>query len=201
MNVVTLPYGIEGWREKMRLVEKMLALRSGPPFVYDDMLILVPSARMKRDYGRLFIQTIERLFGTTALVPPEVQTLHQFLYLLNARLNGPSLMDENSRLVLFEGIVKELITGKAEFGPHPDILAPSLSAAVADLIDRLSSAGITSERLSATVAASDFADKPQVRLLTAAYARYDRMLADNGLLLRGNVIRLQRQMSHILGPK
>src|SRR5512135_2273467 len=55
MNIVTLPYGNTGLGEKNRLIEEVISLRPGPPFMYNDVLILVPAARMKRSYGRLFL--------------------------------------------------------------------------------------------------------------------------------------------------
>ena len=182
MNIETLPYGNAGLEEKKRLIEEVISSRPGPPFMYNDVLILVPAARMKRSYGRLFLDTVERIHGSAALVQPEVRTLHQFLYHLYAKINGPLLMDENSRLVLLEGIVKELITGKSSFGDHPDILAPSLSAVVADMLEQLSSAGIASQQLAATVRESDFSDKNQVILLVDAYEQYEQIMSKKNLL-------------------
>ncbi len=182
MNIITLPYGDAGLREKNRLIEKIISSRPGPPFIYNDVLFLVPAARMRRSYGRLFLDAVERIHGSAALVQPEVRTLHQFLYQLYAKINGPVLMDENSRLVLLEGVVKELITGKSSFGDHPDILAPSLSAVVADMLEQLSSAGITSQRLAAKVRDSDFSDKSQVTLLVDAYERYEHVMEEKNLL-------------------
>jgi len=182
MNIETLPYGNAGLEEKKRLIEEVISSRPGPPFMYNDVLILVPAARMKRSYGRLFLEAVERIHGSAALVQPEVRTLHQFLYHLYAKINGPLLMDENSRLVLLEGIVKELITGKSSFGDHPDILAPSLSAVVADMLEQLSSAGIASQQLAATVRESDFSDKNQVILLVDAYEQYEQIMSKKNLL-------------------
>ncbi len=179
---MTLPYGNAGLAERNRLVEEIIASRPGPPFMYSDVLILVPATRMKRSYGRLFLAAVNRLYGSAALVQPEVRTLHQFLYHLYAKINGPVLMDENSRLILLEGVVKELISGKSSFGDHPDILAPSLSAVVADMLEQLSSAGITSQRLEATVRNSDFSDRNQVKLLIDAYERYERIMVEKNLL-------------------
>ncbi len=188
MKIEVLPYGNAGWSEKIRIVAEILSSRPAPPFIYNDVLILVPSTRMKRTYGKLFLDEAERLQGMSALVPPDIQTLHQFFQSLHAKIGGPSLLDENSRLVLLEGIVKELITGKSGFGARPDVLAPSLSAAVADMIEQLSAAGITEERLSTTVAGTDFPDKPQVRLLINAYGRYERVLTEKGLLDPGGAL-------------
>jgi ATP-dependent helicase/DNAse subunit B len=96
-------------------------------------------------------------------------------------MGGPALIDENSRLVLFEGIVKELIAGRAGFGGLPGLLAPSLAAAVADMVEELSSAGVSPERLAAAVAASEVSDKPQVKLLLEAYERYAAILGAKDL--------------------
>jgi len=181
MNAIVLPYGHAGRIERTRLVERILADRSTPPFLCHDVLILVPASRLRRTYGRMFLEALERLHGATALVQPAVLTLHQFCSQLYAKLGAPPVIDENSRLILLEGIVKELITGNAAFGGKPDILAPSLSAAVADMIEQLSSTGISPEQLSSAVASGDFADKPQVRLLTQAYLRYKRILTDRAL--------------------
>ncbi len=182
MQVLILPYGKAGWSEKTRIMEDMLAQRPGQPLIFNDILVLVPSSRMKRSYGRLFLEIVERIHASAALVPPEVETLHQFVQRLSTHLGGPSLMDENSRLVLLEGIVKELITGQSAFGSTPDIIAPSLSAAVAAMIEQLASSGITPERLRAAVADSDFRDKAQVKMLIDAYDRYEQSLAARNLV-------------------
>jgi inactivated superfamily I helicase/RecB family exonuclease len=193
MKIVTLPYGRAGWDARVRLVEEVLSSRPGTPCIYNDVLILVPSSRMKRVYGRLFLDTVERLQGSAALVQPEVQTLPQFFQRLYATLGGPLLVDEISRLVLLEGIVKERIAGKPGFGKHPDVLAPSLSAAVADMIEQLSMAGVAAERLAAAVAGSEFPDKPQVRLLVDAYGQYERMLGEKGLMDPGGTLNALRE--------
>ncbi len=182
MKIVTLPYGSAGWDERTRVVDDILSSLPGPPFIYDDVLILTPLTRLKRTYGSLFLDRLRRLRGSAALVPPAVLTIHQFIRHLSAHVSGKTLIDENSRLVLLEGIVKELMSGEPVFGGNPDILAPSLSAAVADMIEQLSSAGVPAERLSKAVAESDFTDKAQVRLLTGAYERYENLLAAKGLL-------------------
>jgi ATP-dependent helicase/DNAse subunit B len=182
MNVRVLPPGKAGWDEKMRVMRELISSRPSPPYRYNDVLIIVPSARMRRAYGRLFLDTVQDLYGAASLVQPEIQTLHLFLQRLAARLGGRRLIDENSRLVLLEGIVKERITGRAAFGRSPDILAPALSAAVAGMIEELSRSGVTPERLSEAVAHSDFSDKPQVGLLVDAYARYERLLREKGII-------------------
>ena len=193
MKIVTLPYGRAGWDARVRIVEEVLSSRPAPPCIYNDVLILVSSTRMKRVYGRLFLDTLERLRSSAALVQPEVQTLHQFFDRLYAAMGGPLLVDEISRLVLLEGIVKERITGKPGFGKHPDVLAPSLSAAVADMIAQLSLAGVAAERLSAAVAGGEFPDKPQVRLLVEAYGQYERVLGEKGLLDPGGTLNALRE--------
>jgi ATP-dependent helicase/DNAse subunit B len=182
MKIITLPYGSAGWSERTRVVDEILSSRPTPPRLYDDVLILVPSSRLKRAYGALFLDRTGRLFGNAALVPPPVLTLYQFIRRLFASLTGATLMDENSRLVLLEGIVKGLMSSESAFGKNPDVLAPALSAAVADMIEQLTSAGVSAERLSAAVAESDFPDKASVRLLTGAFRRYEDLLAAKGLL-------------------
>ena len=182
MRTRVVPYGAAGWSEKVRIIEDIFAKKAGPPFLYNDVLLIVPSSRLRRTYGRLFLDIIGRTQGTGAIVPPDIQTLSQFLQLIYRRLGGPALIDENSRLILFEGIVKELITATGGFGGKPDLLAPSLSAAVASMVEELSSAGVGPERLAVAVAASESAGKRQVTLLVKAYERYERILADKGLV-------------------
>src|SRR5215468_6998348 len=116
------------------------------------------------------------------LLPASVLTLYQYIRRISAHLGGATLVDENSRLVLLEGIVKELMSRESSFGRNPDILAPALSAAVADMIEQLTSAGVSAERLAAAVADSDFPDKASVRLLTRAFRRYEDLRAAKGLL-------------------
>ena len=185
-----IPHGPSGWTEKVRIIEGLIGERTGPPFLYGDVLLLVPSARLRRAYGRLVLETADRLHGTRALTPPDIQTLHQFLQRLAAKARGPALIDENSRLVLFEGIIKELIAGRSGFGARPGMLAPSLAAAVADMVEELSAAGVPPERLASAVAASDVAGKPQVVLLLEAYERYTGILAAKGLTDPAGVLAL-----------
>jgi ATP-dependent helicase/DNAse subunit B len=182
MKVLFVPCGNAGWREKQRLLGELLSQRPVPPFLYNDVLLLVPSARLRRTYGTLFLDMAERKHGTGAIVPPDILTLSQFFQRLSLRLGGPALIDENSRLILFEGIVKELIISAGGFGGKPDLLAPSLSAAVASMVEELSSSGVGTERLAATVAASESVGKRQVTLLVDAYERYERILAAKGLV-------------------
>ncbi len=177
----TLSYGNEGWDEKIRIVEKIISSRPHAPYIYNDILILVPSSRMKRMYGRLFLDALQRLRNASALVQPEVLTLHQFSEKLYARLNGPRLIDENSRLILLEGLVKERLTHDAFFSQSPDLLAPSLSSALAAMIEQLSDAGVSPEDLALKIKGAEFSDKPQVRLLLDAYARYQAALGERGL--------------------
>jgi ATP-dependent helicase/nuclease subunit B len=181
MKVLLVPCGDAGWREKQRLLEELCSRRSAPPFLYNDVLLLVPSSRLRRTYGALCLDIAERTQGTGAIVPPDIQTLSQFFQRLYRRLGGPTLIDENSRLILFEGIVKKLITETGGFGGKPDLLAPSLSAAVASMVEELSSAGVGPERLAAVVAGSESAGKRQVALLVEAYGQYERILADKAL--------------------
>jgi len=60
MKTVVLPYGNAGWKAKEDLLEAVLSVRKGAPFLYNDVLIIVPSKRMKRTYGRLFLEFAER---------------------------------------------------------------------------------------------------------------------------------------------
>jgi ATP-dependent helicase/DNAse subunit B len=182
MNVCALPSGKAGWDEKTRILRELIASRPSPPFRYNDVLVLVPSSRMRRAYGRLFLELAESVHGTAALIQPDIQTLHLFFQRLAARAGSRLLIDENTRLVLLEGIVKERIAATGVFGRQPDILAPSLSAAVADMIEELSHARVAPERLSAAIAQADFSDKPQVKLLVDVYAIYEQVLADRDLV-------------------
>lgn len=182
MNVCALPSGKAGWDEKTRMLRELIASRPSPPYRYNDVLVLVPSSRMRRAYGRLFLELAEDVHGTAALIQPEIQTLHLFFQRLAARAGDRRLIDENTRLVLLEGIVKERIAAAGVFGRQPDILAPSLSAAVADMIEELSHAGVAPERLSAAIAQADFSDKPQVKLLVDVYATYEQVLGDRDLV-------------------
>jgi ATP-dependent helicase/DNAse subunit B len=177
---MTVPYGNTGWAEKNRFMEHLIASRPGPPFIYNDVLILVPSSRMKRIYGRLFLDLVHHK-GSSALVQPEIQTLHQFFEKLYSSLSGPRLMDENSRLVLLEGLVKERLINSSLFNQSPDLLAPSLSAALAGMIEQLSASGIGPDELSLKIGDADFFDKQQVKLLVEVYARYAALLDKRGL--------------------
>ena len=181
MRLLVLPYGNAGWKEKRDVLEAILSSRPHAPFLYNDVLILVPSSRMKRMYGRLFLEFAGRR-GSAALVQPEIQTLHQFLQRIYGRLNGPNLMDENSRLVLLEGIVKDRLSGSSAFPLGPDLLAPSLSSALAKMIEQLSGAGVGPGDLSFKLKESEFSDKPQVRLLVDVYLRYENALKDSNLI-------------------
>jgi inactivated superfamily I helicase/RecB family exonuclease len=182
MRSFTVPFGPAGWKEKKALLEELITSRPRPPFLFHDILILVPSSRLKRVYGRLFLDVLERIAGAQALVPPDIQTIHQFLQKHFALLQGPRLIDETSRLVLLEGLIKEQLSRAVFFGRNPDLLAPSLSTVVAKMIEELSAAGIGPEELRAKAAASDFSDKPQVALLVDVYSRYQRTLADSRLV-------------------
>ena len=181
MRTLVVPYGAAGWSEKVRILEGIVARTAGPPYVYNDVLVLVPSARLRRTYGRLFLDLVERMHGARALVPPDIQTLHQFFQRLGGLHLPCRLIDENARLVLIEGITKTLLAGTASVGGPQDILAPSLSAAVADMIEDLGAAGISPERLSTVIEQTDLSDKFQARLIADAYARYEAALAGMGL--------------------
>jgi ATP-dependent helicase/DNAse subunit B len=181
MKCTIVPYGNAGWEKKTRLMERVIASRPGPPFVYNDVLILVPSSRMKRLYARLFLDLVQQR-GSSALVPPEIQTLHHFFEKLYSPLRGPRLMDENSRLVLIEGLVKERLTNSSLFEQSPDLLAPSLSAVLAEMIEQLSAAGVAPDELSLKIKDADFSDKHQVKLLIEVYVRYLARLEKRGLI-------------------
>jgi ATP-dependent helicase/nuclease subunit B len=180
MKCIMLPYGDAGWTEKTRILEDLIASRNVPPFIFNDVLILVPSSRMKRMYGRLFLELV-RSKGSSALVQPEIQTLHQFFEKLYANLNGPRLMDENSRLFLLEGLVKERLISGPLFNQSADLLAPSLSAALAQMIEQLSAAGVMPGDLTLKIRDAEFFDKPQVSLLIDVYTRYMALLEKRGL--------------------
>src|SRR5574341_1829266 len=180
MKCIILPYGNAGWSEKIRVLEEVISSRPHEPFIYNDVLLLVPSTRMKRTYGKLFLDLVERK-GSSALVQPDIRTLHQFMEKQYLHLRGPRLMDENSRLVLLEGLVKERLIGNALFRQDPDLLAPSLSAAIAKMIEQLSAAGVAPGDLSLTIRDAEFFDKPQVKLLIDVYARYATVLQERNL--------------------
>ncbi|MDH4162523.1 MAG: PD-(D/E)XK nuclease family protein [Nitrospirota bacterium] len=181
MRTQLIPYGADGWREKLKLIDELLAEPGGPPFLYNDVLVLVPSSRLRRTYGRLVVERALEKLGTATISPPDIRTLHQLLQHLHARSGGRPLIDENSRLVLVEGIVKERMASLPFADPIPDTLAPSLAAAVADMIEELGAAGIGPERLSGAIAASGIGDKRQVALLEQAYCRYQEVLSAKGL--------------------
>lgn len=181
MRTVIIPFGEAGWRERARIIEDSMASRTGPPYLYGDLLLITSSSRLRRAYGKLFLDLAERRSGSRAVSQPAVLTPHQLFQWLAGRMGGPALIDENSRLVLFEGIVKELISGGSAFGPHPDLLAPSLAAAVADMVEELSAAGVSPDRLAAAVKDSEVAGKTQVLLLLEAYRRCADILATRDL--------------------
>jgi len=131
---------------------------------------------MKRMYGRLFLDALHRLYGTTALVQPEVQTIHQLFEHLYKSLHGPQVMDENSRLILLEGIVKERLSVEGLFRQNPNLLAPSLSSALARMIEQLAAAGVSPEVLLSKIKDADFFHKPQVKLLIDVYKQYREVL-------------------------
>jgi hypothetical protein len=180
MKCISVPYGNAGWAEKNSLLERIIASRPGPPFLLNDILILVPTSRVKRIYGRLFLDLVH-VRGSSALVQPEILTLHHFFEKLYATLNGPRLMDENSRLILLEGLVKEHLINNSHFNQSPELLAPSLSAALAGMIEQLSASGLGPDDLSLRIKGADFSDKPQVKLLVEVYARYIAILEARGL--------------------
>ncbi len=180
MKSIVLPYGDAGWQEKMRRLEELLSSRRSAPLLYDDVLIVVSSARMKRVYGRLLLEYAGRR-GGAALVPPDVRTLHHLFQNLSAGLDGPRLIDENSRLILLEGTVKECLGTASPFPLDTSLIAPSLSSALAGMIEQLSGAGAGPADLTAVLRGSGMEDKPQVRLLVDVYTRYQNTLRENNL--------------------
>ena len=181
MKHCLLPYGSLGWTRKRQLFEELVAACPGPPFRFDRVLVLVPSSRMTRTYRKLFLDAVEKAHGATALVPPVIQTLHRFLNSLSTRVPGPALIDENTRLVLVEGIVKNYLAERKLFSQSPDLLAPSLSASLAAMIDQLAHAGIGPAELRNALASTDVVDKKQVVLLMDIYDVYERILRERNL--------------------
>jgi ATP-dependent helicase/nuclease subunit B len=181
MNCILVPYGSAGWTVKSDTMRELFASRPGPPFLVNDILVLVPSSRMKRMYGRMFLDIVQSQ-GSSALVQPEIQTLHQFFERLYSRLRGPQLMDENSRLILLEGLVKERLADSSLFRQDAELLAPSLSAALATMIEQLSASGVGPDELALKISDSDLFDKHQVKLLTDVYSRYTVFMEERGLV-------------------
>jgi hypothetical protein len=181
MKCITLPYGNAGWLGKIRIIEGIISANGNAPFIYNDVLFLVFSLRMKRTYGRLFLELVERK-GSLALVQPDIRTFHHFVEHHYARLQGPRLIDEISRLILLEGLVKQRLVNSKLFDQDPDLLAPSLSAALAGMIEQLSEAGVAPGDLSTRFQDAGFLDKPQVGLLIDVHARYTAALRDRGLI-------------------
>jgi ATP-dependent helicase/DNAse subunit B len=171
MKCILVPYGNAGWTAKNSIIRDIITSRPGPPFIYNDVLFLVPSSRMKRMYGRVFLDIVHAK-GSSALVQPEIQTLYQFFERLYAPLNGPRLMDENSRLILIEGLVKKRLTGSSLFNQNADLLAPSLSAALAKMIEQFTASGVGPDELTLSINDADFFDKHQVKLLLEVYSEY-----------------------------
>ncbi|HET6364454.1 MAG TPA: hypothetical protein VFG02_05345, partial [Nitrospirota bacterium] len=136
---------------------------------------------MKRMYGRFFLDALQRLYGAASLVQPDIQTLHQLFQKFYSHLSGPLLMDENSRLVLLEGIVKDRLGGSTLFDQSSDLLAPSLSSALAKMIEQLSAAGVSPDDLTLKIQGTELSDKLQVRLLADVYARYENALHESNL--------------------
>ncbi len=181
MKHCLLPYGNIGWARKQQLFEELVAACPGPPFRFDRVLVLVPSSRMTRTYRKLFLDAVEKAHGATALVPPVIQTLNRFLNSLSTRVPGPALIDENTRLVLVEGLVKNYLAERKLFSQTPELLAPSLSSSLAAMIDQLAHAGIGPAELRSAVATTDAADRKQVILLMDMYDLYERILRERNL--------------------
>lgn len=178
MNWKLLPYGTDGWTEKIRFVDRIVASRPNAPYLFNDILILVASTRMKRMYGRLFLDALHRLHNTNALVQPDILTIHQFLEKLSRKGSIPSVVNESSKLLLLEGIVKEHLVRNNLFQQDPRLLAPSLSSALAGMITQLSAAGVTPEDLLTKIKEEDFFHKPQVKLLLDVYFQYRDVLSN-----------------------
>ncbi len=135
---------------------------------------------MKRLYGKLFLEAVQHK-GSAALAQPDIATFDQMLQKQFAQKNGPHIIDENGRMVLLEGLVKESLSGGSFFNQSPDLLAPSLSAAMATTIEQLGRAGVEPAALAIKIKDSDLSDKPQVRLLIDLYGRYRKLLQQNRL--------------------
>ena len=58
MNVLIAPYGGPGWTEKQRILEGIASRKTAPPFLYNDVLVIVPSSRLRRTYGKLFLDSM-----------------------------------------------------------------------------------------------------------------------------------------------
>lgn len=181
MKTIIIPYGAEGWQWRQWFAEEVVGSKTAPPFLYRDVLIIVPSSRMKRTYLKLFLEAAERIHKTSAIVPPEVFSLHDFIGRLCAVLSAPRIIDETSRLVLIEGIAKAILSGSRSHSIPPDILAPSLSSAVASMIEQLASACIDAETLTSRLAGTDYVDRPATRILLEAYSLYQDALERKGL--------------------
>jgi ATP-dependent helicase/nuclease subunit B len=181
MKALVISQGNAGRTEKRRFLEEILSSRPGPPYLYNDILIIVPSSRLKRTYGKVLLDIVQRNFGAAALVPPQICTIHQFFEDLYAPLQGPRLIDENSRIILLEGIVKGRLASGGLFGQKPDLLAPALSAALAKMIEQLSAVGICAEDLAQRIQGEDFSNKPQVTLLVDVYGDYERALKSRNI--------------------
>ena len=175
-----IPFGKAGWTVRSGIVDTILSSRPSPPHVYNDVLILVPSSRMKRLYGKIFLEAVQHK-GSAALAQPDIATFDQMLQKQFAQKNGPHLIDENSRMVLLEGLVKVSLSGGTLFNQSADLLAPSLSAAMAAMIEQLGAAGVEPADLAMKIQDSDLSDKPQVGLLVDLYAKYRNLLQQSNL--------------------
>ncbi len=181
MKTIIIPYGAEGWKWRQWFAEEVVASKTAPPFLYQDVLIIVPSSRMRRPYLKLFLDAAERIHRTSAIAPPDIVPLHNFIGRLCARMSAPRIIDEASRLVLLEGIVKNILSYDQSYSIPPDILASSLSSAVASMIEQLASACINPQTLASRLAGADYADRPAARILLEAYSMYADALERKGL--------------------
>lgn len=180
MTVLVCPPDRNGWESKKALLRDIIAGKSSPPFLYDDILFLVPSARVRRFYLGVLLELSRSLHGAGSIVPPDIQTFHRFL-LKEGMRPGRMLVDENSRLVLLEGIVKQFVSRNAALGSHADVLSPSLAASVAEMIEELSFAGVDVRGLSEAAGSAGMDGKPAVELLLGAFERYGELMERKGL--------------------
>jgi hypothetical protein len=165
---------------KIRIIEGIISANGNAPFIYNDVLFLVSSLRMKRTYGRLFLDLVERK-GSLALVQPDIRTFHHFVEHHYARLQGPRLIDEISRLILLEGLASNgssTATSLTRTGP-----ARSFSLGRARRDDRAAfAAWRNAGDLSTRFQDAGFLDKPQIGLLIDVHAGYTAALRDRGLI-------------------
>ena len=111
-----MPYGAAGWERKKRLLEDIIASRSGPPFIYNDLLILLPSTRMCRTYAKLLLDIVHRVHGAASFVQPDLSYASPVPAETLYAPRRPPAVDEDTRLVPLEGMVQGR-HGKRGFQP------------------------------------------------------------------------------------